>query len=78
MNRSCAAAFLITPPARQIGKFVIAPFKPNVDNAAHFPGVIVRLRSVNCNRKGLRPHRPKKHRRVSGGATKAGFHSNSL
>jgi hypothetical protein len=53
------------------GVDIIADFSPR-----HQKGGLFRLPSINLDGKGLRSHRPKKHRRVSG-AAKAETHSNS-
>jgi hypothetical protein len=63
------------PGGVPIGVFLITPFANSVDKITLSRDRSPRLPSVNLNRKGLRPQRPKQHRRVSG-ATKAGIRSN--
>src|ERR1700738_3662649 len=70
MNRNRSAAFPVTPAVRELEGPSSRDLRIDVDMTALSRDVRFRLPSVNRNRKGLRPHRPKRHRRLSG-ATKA-------
>src|ERR1700694_243207 len=70
MNRNRSAAFPVTPAVRELEVPSSRDLRIDVDMTALSRDVRFRLPSVNRNRKGLRPHRPKRHRRLSG-ATKA-------
>jgi hypothetical protein len=82
MNRGCAADFLVTPATHRFAIPASRDLENIVDTTADFAPEsqkcrFLHLRSINHNRKGLQPGRPKKHQRACG-VTKADTHSNAL